>query len=251
MENNHSMSRVERSRREKVTRYSVRKVSFGAASVAVAAFFMFLGNGAVYAAEPNVTATDSALAATPANNQLDENSGASDSTAPKGQADTTTPAPADASSTSVESSTVSKVQADATTSKPADATPAPVVSSTTSTTEEKLAEKNTEASSAEANSVENKEQTTVKAEEKAATPVTESNKPKSRKRRAADTSSTAPNTTSDEAANQVFETPNQNVTLEELSKKLQGLPSKVENNSKLQNMDKLGDDKIIKERTVA
>ena len=251
MENNHSMSRVERSRREKVTRYSVRKVSFGAASVAVAAFFMFLGNGAVYAAEPNVTATDSALAATPANNQLDENSGASDSTAPKGQADTTTPAPADASSTSVESSTVSKVQADATTSKPADATPAPVVSSTTSTTEEKLAEKNTEASSAEANSVENKEQTTVKAEEKAATPVTESNKPKSRKRRAADTSSTAPNTTSDEAANQVFETPNQNVTLEELSKKLQGLPSKVENNSKLQNMDKLGEEKSLKEGTVA
>ena len=130
------MSRVERSRREKVTRYSVRKVSFGAASVAVAAFFMFLGNGAVYAAEPNVTATDSALAATPANNQLDENSGASDSTAPKAQADTTTPAPTDASSTSVESSTVSKVQADATTSKPADATPAPAVSSTTSATEE-------------------------------------------------------------------------------------------------------------------
>ena len=144
MENNHSMSRVERSRREKVTRYSVRKVSFGAASVAVAAFFMFLGNGAVYAAEPNVTATDSALAATPANNQLDENSGVSDSTAPKGQADTTTPAPADASSTSVESSTVSKAQADTTTSKPADATPAPAVSSTTSATEE-TAEKATPA----------------------------------------------------------------------------------------------------------
>ena len=136
MENNNSMSRVERSRREKVTRYSVRKVSFGAASVAVAAFFMFLGNGAVYAAEPNVTATDSALAATPANNQVDENSGSSEATAPKAQADTTTPAPTDASSTSVESSTVSKAQADATTSKPADATPAPVVSSTTSTTEE-------------------------------------------------------------------------------------------------------------------
>ena len=110
------MSRVERSRREKVTRYSVRKVSFGAASVAVAAFFMFLGNGAVYATEPNVTATDSALAATPANNQLDENSGASDSTAPKAQADTTTPTPADSSSTSVESAPASTVQ---------DETPAP------------------------------------------------------------------------------------------------------------------------------
>ena len=116
MGKNHSMSRVERSRREKVTRYSVRKVSFGAASVAVAAFFMFLGNGAVYATEPNVTATDSALAATPANNQLDENSGASDSTAPKAQADTTTPTPADSSSTSVESAPASTVQ---------DETPAP------------------------------------------------------------------------------------------------------------------------------
>ena len=194
------MSRVERSRREKVTRYSVRKVSFGAASVAVAAFFMFLGNGAVYAAEPNVTATDSALAATPANNQLDENSGSSEATVSKAQADTTTPTPADASSTSVESATVSKAQADTTTSKPADATPAPVVSSTTSTTEEKSAEKNTEASSAEANSVENKQQTTVKAEEPSATSVattkpaeetatTESSKPKSRKKRAVDATS--------------------------------------------------------------
>ncbi|TMR85474.1 DUF1542 domain-containing protein [Streptococcus pseudopneumoniae] len=46
-----SMSRSERLRREKVTRYSIRKYSFGAASVAVAALFMFLGNGAVSAAE--------------------------------------------------------------------------------------------------------------------------------------------------------------------------------------------------------
>ncbi|MBF9659574.1 DUF1542 domain-containing protein [Streptococcus pseudopneumoniae] len=46
-----SMSRSERLHREKVTRYSIRKYSFGAASVAVAALFMFLGNGAVSAAE--------------------------------------------------------------------------------------------------------------------------------------------------------------------------------------------------------
>lgn len=163
MGNNHSMSRVERSRREKVTRYSIRKVSFGAASVAIAAFFMFLGNGAVYAAETNVTATDSTLTATKANNQVDENPDVSDSTAPK-------------------------TQADATTSKPADATPAP---------EEKSTEKNIEASSTEANSVENKEKTTVKAEEPSTTSAettkpaeetatTESNKPKSRRKRALD-----------------------------------------------------------------
>lgn len=47
MEKKSSMSRVERLHREKVTRYSIRKYSFGAASVAVAALFMFLGNGAV------------------------------------------------------------------------------------------------------------------------------------------------------------------------------------------------------------
>ena len=51
MENKNSMSRSERLRREKVTRYSIRKYSFGAASVAVAALFMFLGNGAVSANE--------------------------------------------------------------------------------------------------------------------------------------------------------------------------------------------------------
>lgn len=51
MKTNKSMSRVERMHREKVTRYSIRKYSFGAASVAVAALFMFLGNGAVSASE--------------------------------------------------------------------------------------------------------------------------------------------------------------------------------------------------------
>ncbi|WP_173274880.1 DUF1542 domain-containing protein [Streptococcus sp. 68] len=51
MEKKSPMSRVERLHREKVTRYSIRKYSFGAASVAVAALFMFLGNGAVSANE--------------------------------------------------------------------------------------------------------------------------------------------------------------------------------------------------------
>lgn len=61
-----SMSRSERLRREKVTRYSIRKYSFGAASVAVAALFMFLGNGAVSAAENGVGSQDgTAVAANP------------------------------------------------------------------------------------------------------------------------------------------------------------------------------------------
>ena len=122
--------------REKRLRFSIRKVSFGAASVAVATLFMFSGNGAVYAAEPNVTATDSALAATPANNQLDENSGASEATAPKAQADTTTQTPADSSSTSVESAPASKVQDETPAPTPVDESVASVTPAPASVTEE-------------------------------------------------------------------------------------------------------------------
>lgn len=60
------MSRVERSHREKVTRYSIRKYSFGAASVAVAALFMFLGNGAVSANELSKQDTPDVEALAPA-----------------------------------------------------------------------------------------------------------------------------------------------------------------------------------------
>ncbi|OOR79253.1 YSIRK-type signal peptide-containing protein [Streptococcus pseudopneumoniae] len=44
--------------REKRLRFSIRKVSFGAASVAVAALFMFPGNGTVSATEQGVTPTN-------------------------------------------------------------------------------------------------------------------------------------------------------------------------------------------------
>ena len=66
MDNKSSMSRVERLRREKVTRYSIRKYSFGAASVAVAALFMFLGNGAVSANELSKQDTPDVEALAPA-----------------------------------------------------------------------------------------------------------------------------------------------------------------------------------------
>ena len=71
MENKPSMSRVERLHREKVTRYSIRKYSFGAASVAVAALFMFLGNGAVSVQADQIQPGDTA-AATSATPTLDK-----------------------------------------------------------------------------------------------------------------------------------------------------------------------------------
>ncbi|WP_054393110.1 DUF1542 domain-containing protein [Streptococcus pseudopneumoniae] len=70
-----SMSRSERLRREKVTRYSIRKYSFGAASVAVAALFMFLGNGAVSAAENGADSQGGAAVAASPNGGEEANPG--------------------------------------------------------------------------------------------------------------------------------------------------------------------------------
>ena len=55
MKNKLSDKSLENQRKEKIMRFSIRKYSFGAASVAVAAFLMFLGNGAVAADQLKVT----------------------------------------------------------------------------------------------------------------------------------------------------------------------------------------------------
>ena len=72
MAHKNPMSRVERLHREKVTRYSIRKYSFGAASVAVAALFMFLGNGAVSADMTAVQAQDESELKVKSNNENTE-----------------------------------------------------------------------------------------------------------------------------------------------------------------------------------
>lgn len=53
--------------REKQLRFSIRKVSFGAASVAVATLLMFLGNGAVEASEQQNSTNGAILGVTSTN----------------------------------------------------------------------------------------------------------------------------------------------------------------------------------------
>ena len=133
--------------REKRLRFSIRKVSFGAASVAVAALFLFPGNGTVSAIEQGVTPTNEGrqgsplkdpdvqngtYGATPVVSQLDGNFATSEVTAPKGQEETTTTTSTDASTPSVESPSVSKEREETATP----ATPAPVATTTVSATEE-------------------------------------------------------------------------------------------------------------------
>ena len=57
-------------RTEKYIRYGIRKYSFGAASVAIAAGLMFLGNGAVSATE--VQSAETTTISTPAPSQDDK-----------------------------------------------------------------------------------------------------------------------------------------------------------------------------------
>ncbi|WP_172924133.1 DUF1542 domain-containing protein [Streptococcus sp. 1449] len=91
-----SMSRSERLRREKVTRYSIRKYSFGAASVAVAALFMFLGNGAVSADENGTDPQGGAAVAASPNRggEADPGGGATSTGAENGGATAGSEAPA-------------------------------------------------------------------------------------------------------------------------------------------------------------
>ena len=58
MKNKSLKNNIENSTREKVTRFSIRKVSFGAASVAVSALFMVLGQGGTAVASETNTTTD-------------------------------------------------------------------------------------------------------------------------------------------------------------------------------------------------
>ena len=212
MKNKSLKNNIENSTREKVTRFSIRKVSFGAASVAVSALFMALGQGAASAAETNTATEANVTNAATDNNTTAQDNKKEEVAAPV--ATTTTP--------------------------------------TTPTTAEKAADKINEKLATEANVAEKKEQTTSKAQEISNTTAettksaevtaatTESNKPKSRKRRAAEPSSTTTDTTSDEAANQVYTAPRANAGLDELKEKLEQLPSAIQNNTKINNMDGVG-----------
>ena len=209
MKNKSLKNNIENSTREKVTRFSIRKVSFGAASVAVSALFMALGQGAASAAETNTATEANVTNAATDNNTTAQDNKKEEVAAPV--ATTTTP--------------------------------------TTPSTAAKAIEKISEKLATEANVAEKKEQTTSKAQEtvkptetkEAATAPSEGNKPKNRSRRAAEPSSTTTDTTSDEAANQVYTAPRENAGLDELKEKLEKLPSEIQNNTKINNMNELGD----------
>ena len=255
------MSRVERLHREKVTRYSIRKVSFGAASVAVAALFMFLGNGAVAAAELSVTPDTSGketlnlpseaetLNKEALTNLIEEIEGkfakgiyaskTEDSVNQLKTALDEAKSVLNNAKTQVELSQAHAKLATATTqlkTKPEEKKEAPAVDTTNGKATVSKVATNTEKSS-ESNSIANsgsKDERNGKEINKANAFRTD-----------------AATTDTDPAANQTYTAPAADADLNTLVKALLALDPTVENNSKLsQNMDSLGDSKEVAKGTV-
>ncbi|AEL10599.1 DUF1542 domain-containing protein [Streptococcus pseudopneumoniae] len=217
----------EKDDREKQLRFSIRKVSFGAASVAVAALYLFMGSGAVSAAEAQTIQSNEEVAAD------------KDSETEKKSEDPqlTYAAPA------------AKEQGSATNTEAGD---------------EGKQESHPGTKEEEVNSSERSETTTKTQSDEdsvsgdSSSPKSEgegtrseeaSSKPKVRKRRDAPAPTATP-TDDDSDENQTYKAPGNDASVDTLANKLKELPETVENEKKLANIDQVAAAKSIDPGTV-
>ncbi|MBF9675130.1 DUF1542 domain-containing protein, partial [Streptococcus pseudopneumoniae] len=188
----------EKDDREKRLRFSIRKVSFGAASVAVAALYLFMGSGAVSAEEAQAVQSNEEVAA-------DKDS---------------------------ETEKKSEEQ------QPTYAAPA---------AKEQGSATNTEAGDEDSVSGDS---SSPKSEGEGTRSEEASSKPKVRKRRDAPAPTATP-TDDDSDANQTYEAPGDDASVDTLANKLKELPETVENEKKLAKIDEVGDSKNIPQGQVS
>ncbi|MBW8106578.1 DUF1542 domain-containing protein, partial [Streptococcus pseudopneumoniae] len=218
----------EKDDREKQLRFSIRKVSFGAASVAVAALYLFMGSGAVSAEEAQAVQSNEEVAA----DKDSETEKKSEEQQP------TYAAPA------------AKEQGSATNTEAGD---------------EGKQESHPGTKEEEVNSSERSETTTKTQSDEdsvsgdSSSPKSEgegtrseeaSSKPKVRKRRDAPAPTATP-TDDDPDANQTYEAPGDDASVDTLANKLKELPETVENEKKLANIDQVGATKSIAQGQVS
>ncbi|TMR53092.1 DUF1542 domain-containing protein, partial [Streptococcus pseudopneumoniae] len=220
----------EKDDREKQLRFSIRKVSFGAASVAVAALYLFMGSGAVSAAEAQTIQSNEEVAAD------------KDSETEKKSEDPqlTYAAPAakkQGSATNTEAGDEGKQESHPET-KEEEANSSERSETTTKTQSD---EDSVSGDSSSPKSTEDSEGT--RSEEA-------SNKPKVRKRRDAP-APTATAADADPDANQIYEAPGDGASVDTLANKLKELPETVENEKKLAKIDEIGDSKNIPQGQVS
>ncbi|MBF9680767.1 DUF1542 domain-containing protein, partial [Streptococcus pseudopneumoniae] len=206
--------------------------SFGAASVAVAALYLFMGSGAVSAEEAQAVQSNEEVAAdkdsetekksedqqlTYAAPAAQEQGSASNTEAgDEGKQESHPETKEEQAASSEQSKTTTKTQSDE-----------------NSVSGDSSSPKSTEGSEAS------------KSEGEATKLEEASSKPKVRKRREAASASTATAADADLAANQTYEAPEDGASVDDLATKLKDLPETVENEKKLSNIDQVGATKNI------
>ncbi|TMR81150.1 DUF1542 domain-containing protein, partial [Streptococcus pseudopneumoniae] len=216
----------EKDDREKQLRFSIRKVSFGAASVAVAALYLFMGSGAVSAAEAQAVQSNEEVAADK-DSETEEQQPTYAAPAAKEQG----------SATNTEAGDEGKQE-----SHPG-AKEEEVNSSERSETTTKI-QSDEDSVSGDSSSPKSTEDSEGTRSEEA------SNKPKVRKRRDAPAPTATP-TDDDPAANQTYEAPGDDASVDTLANKLKELPETVENEKKLADIDQVGATKSIAQGQVS
>lgn len=206
--------------REKRLRFSIRKVSFGAASVAVATLYLFMGSGVVSAAEKDSGDRGVHQVEGPDSRSNSDKIEHSQGDSNKENLDNS------------DSTNVVKEKASSAEGIEGGATGAVTTSKDT-------------------NPVSDRVQDGTDSQEQSVSDTTPSNsledKPKKRSRRDLSTSSEQ---TDDPDANQVFEAPNENENVDGLLAKLVNLSDTINNETKLANIDQVAADKHIAPGTV-
>uniref|UniRef100_UPI0015621E18 DUF1542 domain-containing protein n=1 Tax=Streptococcus sp. 79 TaxID=2582638 RepID=UPI0015621E18 len=215
----------EKDDREKQLRFSIRKVSFGAASVAVAALYLFMGSGAVSAAEAQAVQSNEEVAADK-DSETEEQQPTYAAPAAKEQG----------SATNTEAGDEGKQESHPGTKEEE------VNSSERSETTTKTQSDEDSVSG---------DSSSPKSEGEGTRSEEASSKPKVRKRRDVDSAPTAAETDADPDANQTYEAPEDNANVDDLAMKLKDLLETVKNEKKLGNIDQVGNTKNINQGQVS
>ncbi|MBW8145315.1 DUF1542 domain-containing protein [Streptococcus pseudopneumoniae] len=208
----------EKDDREKQLRFSIRKVSFGAASVAVAALYLFMGSGAVSAAEAQAVQSNEEVAADK-DSETEEQQPTYAAPAAKEQG----------SATNTEAGDEGKQESHPGTKEEE------VNSSERSETTTKTQSDEDSVSG---------DSSSPKSEGEGTRSEEASRKPKVRKRRDAPASTATP-TDDDSDENQTYEAPGDDASVDDLATKLKALPETVENEKKLAKIDEVAATKNI------
>ena len=279
MKNKLSKNSVENYNPEKITRYSIRKASFGATSVAVAAFCMYLGQGSVAAADTNIQDQVNQITSVDENiNNITENTEEKTSKETVVKSETNTLDKTKLSSLIAEIE--SKIVSGAYDSKTEDSISKLKVELGTVKTILESAKTQEELTRAYNKLVTATTQLKTKPEEKKQAPAVDTTNGKAtvgikatNTEKASDSNSIAnsgskdqrngkeldknnsfrtdtTSTTDDPSANQTYEAPSENASLAELIQKLKDLAEHIENNDKIKDIDSIGATKNVEAGTV-